>query len=112
MTDKLTNGDYTLLDGKKGLLQCDYTDELMQNALVLLTAKRDEFYPNKDFGSQIARINMEPKDDYLAAYASQALSSLDGVYVKEAYFEDKIAYITMMLNDKERTVAINLENNL
>ncbi len=112
MTDKLINGDYQLNETHTALKQCDYTDELLQDAYILLSAKRGSFYPNKNFGSKIDTINSEPKDEYLRSYAQQALGELDGVYVKSAHFEGSTAVINLILNDKEGTVRIGIENDL
>lgn len=111
MADKIINGDYSLIPNTNELVQCDYTDELFQNAVLLLKAHRGKFYPNKDFGSKITEAQ-EPMAEYLAAYAAQALDTLDGVYVKRVYYEDGIAHFRLMINDIERGVIINLENNL
>lgn len=112
MADRLIDGDYQINDSHDGLVQCDYTDELLQDAYILLNAKRGEFYPNKDFGSKISTIDSEPMDEYLRAFAQQALDRLDGVYVKSAHFDDGTAVINLILNDKEGLVRINIENNL
>ncbi|MBR3148973.1 MAG: hypothetical protein IKF64_02295 [Eubacterium sp.] len=112
MADKLINGDYELADGQYALVECDYTEELLQNAYVLLKSKRGQFYPNKNFGSKIYAIDSEPADEYLRAYAEQALASLDGVYVKSARFENGTAVIRLVLNNKEGLVRINFENNV
>ncbi len=112
MTAKLTNGDYTIGNNSKTLVSCDGAEALVQAAQVLLRTARGRFYPNKDFGSQIASITRAPKSAYLEAYARQALDALDGVYVKEAHFEGSIAEITLVVNDEERLVRMSFDSDL
>ena len=112
MADKLTDGDYTLISGGHGLTQCDYIDELLQNACILLRARRGEFYPDKNFGSRISTIDKNPMNAYLLDYARQALDLVDGVYVKNAEFSDDGAVFDLIINDKERRLLINSEDNL
>lgn len=111
MADKLTNGDYSLIPNTKELEQCDYIDEVLQNAALLLRAHRGKFYPNKDFGSMIAE-SPERATEYITAYASQALDLLDGVYVKSVDIVRNSANIHLIINDTNKGVIINLENNL
>ena len=57
MTNKIIDGDYVKSNGAARLQTVDYIDEVLQNAKIILTAHRGEFYPNKDFGSLISTIN-------------------------------------------------------
>ncbi|MBE6816906.1 MAG: hypothetical protein E7520_04295 [Ruminococcaceae bacterium] len=111
MTDKLINGDYALVPDTKALTQCDYTDELLQNAAILLSAHRGKFYPDKNFGSRIYKAT-QPLEESIAAYAVEALGTLDGVYVKSVSIDGSAAYIRLMINNTEKGVLLNLEHNL
>lgn len=108
MTYKLVNGDYEKAEGSKDLEKCEYIDELLQSISMVLYARRGGFYPNKDFGSSIRTALSEPKAGYIAAYARQALEGIDGVFVKEAEPNPGSVRITLMINDTERRVSINL----
>ncbi|MBE6719350.1 MAG: hypothetical protein E7571_01680 [Ruminococcaceae bacterium] len=113
MTDKLINGDYRIKTGEKALVQCDYTDELFQDAYVLLSARLGKFYPNKNFGSRINELkNEKPLAEYIEAYARQALSELDGVYVKATDVINGAAVFTLKANNTEGQVIIRFGNNL
>lgn len=57
MTNKIIDGDYVKSNGAARLQTVDYIDEVLQNAKIILTARRGKFYPNKDFGSLISTIN-------------------------------------------------------
>lgn len=74
-----------------------------------LRCKRGAFYPNKNFGSLIG--GMLKADEILSA-ARQALAKIDGVFVKDASLEGMTAEISLLINDSERTVKIELEKNL
>ena len=112
MADRLVDGDYTLISGTKKLRQCDYIDEIMQRVYMILSASRERFYPDKDYGLRLPVASDDPYNFYLQAYAQQAVDSLDGVYIKSAA---KLANNSMLfyvvVNDTERTVSIN-ENNI
>ncbi|MBQ7202855.1 MAG: hypothetical protein IJS03_02425 [Eubacterium sp.] len=108
MADKLTNGDYTIVSGEKALEQIDYINELLQNAFVLLKAKRGRFYPNKDFGSLIYSLDTGNPEKYIEAFAQQALDKLDGVFVKSAVVDSQSGaiLINLLINDTQGQVII------
>lgn len=114
MAYRLIDGDYVVPPGQKTPCECDYIDELVQNVQVVLTTKREQFYPNKDFGSYISRTDQAPLEAYLEAAARQAVDHIDGVYIKSVTCETPESDITVVLfaNDTERTVIIRNENNL
>lgn len=112
MTELIENGDYVKCDDKTGLKKTQYTDELLQNIKILLTARRGKFYPNKNFGSHIREITGEPKAEYALNYARQAVSSIDGVYVKSAHIGSAEIVFTLEINDEERQVSVNIDNNI
>ena len=115
MTDRLINGDYAIAPNQKALVSCDYIDELVQNAYILLSAKLGRFYPNKSFGSRINELTslQQPIDEYAEAYARQALAQLDGVYVKSAAVNNSQSVdVIIVANDTERQVNIRFGNNI
>lgn len=112
MAYKLIDGDYAVPAGARTPEECDYIDELVQNAQVVLNTKREKFYPNKDFGSLIYKTNSEPIEAYLEMAARQAVDAIDGVYVKSVTYSNNTATIVLIANDTERTVIIRNEDNV
>jgi hypothetical protein len=108
MALKMVDGDYVKAqDGS--LEEVDYTDELLQNAEVLLNTRRGRFYPNKSFGRRLVGERI-PAEQYALEYARQALASLSGVFVKGAFEENGETVITLLINSEERQVRIKNEN--
>lgn len=111
MTLKLVNGDYVKDDNNK-LEAIEYIDEVLQNATILLNANRGKFYPNKNFGSHIEKINSQPYDEYALAFARQALAVIDGVCVKSANRIGNLLTLDLTINNEERQVTLQLEDNI
>lgn len=86
----------------------DYINSILENCVTALVCPRGEFYPNKDFGSQIKRAKGTMDAEKLLACARQALSEFDGVYVKSAVPNENGADFTVMINEEERQVCILL----
>lgn len=101
MTDKITNGDYILLDNNAGLDSVEYIDEIVQNARILLYTHRGRFYPNKDFGSLLRNDLPSPSDEYALCYARMALEGLDGVFVDSARVDDNTMYVDLSINKRK-----------
>ncbi len=112
MTEKIVNGDYVKNNEKTGLITVEYIEELLQNILIVLNTRRGKFYPDKDFGSNISKINSQPYSDYAAAYARQALDSIDGVFVKNCEVNDNIINFNLIINNEERQVSVKIENDI
>ncbi len=112
MTNKIIDGDYVKSNGAARLQTVDYIDEVLQNAKIILTAHRGEFYPNKDFGSLISTINAQPTAEYALCYATQALGALDGVCVKAATVGENEITFTIAVNGTEGQVGVDFENNI
>ena len=105
MTEKIINGDY--VKNGDGLAEVQYIEELLQNAVLALTAIRGAFYPDKNFGSRLK--NAGEKSEALAAcYARQALSGFDGVYIKSAKINENGYEFAVLVNDEERQVLIKV----
>ena len=62
--------------------------DIMNACKMAIYCKKGNFYPDKDFGSQI--------------------SNLDGVYVKSLDFDDTVLKVNVLINDEERQVKIEL----
>jgi homoaconitase/3-isopropylmalate dehydratase large subunit len=108
----IENGDYVKSDENKDLKNVEYIDEILQNVAIVLNARRGKFYPNKDFGSYIKNIENEPKAEYALNYARQAVSSIDGVYVKSVDIDDKEMIFTMIVNEKEGLVRVKVGDDV
>lgn len=67
-----------------------------------------EFYPNKDYGSQIKRHISSIDKEHLLSYARQAIRNMDGVYVKTVSSDNAGVRFTVMINEEERQVHIPL----
>ncbi len=111
MASKLIDGDYQR-DENGNAVTVEYIDELLQNAFVTLSTRRGRFYPNKNFGSRIKENDALPKDEYIFAYAVEALDKIDGVTVKGVSVENGEAKIKLKVNGLEKEVKVQLENNL
>lgn len=90
----------------------DYINLILEDCVTALVCPRGEFYPNKDFGSHIKRGKGIIDAEKLLAFARQALSEFDGVYVKGAVINDNSADFIVMINDEEGRVSIHFEQNL
>lgn len=103
MTPEISNGDYV----KSGntLKEIDFIDELLQDIALNLKTARGRFYPDKNFGSDIFSLNA--KDEiYAACLARQAVSNINGVYIKSVKIIDKNFEFTVIINNLERKVLI------
>lgn len=112
MAQLIKNGDYVKCDDKSDLKRAEYIDEIMQNVAVVLTARRSKFYPNKEFGSYIRECPAQPRADYALNYARQAVDMIDGVYIKSAEINSNKIIFNVIVNDEERQVSVNIENNI
>lgn len=102
MTYKTSDGSYALEDGK--MVAIDYIEQVLQNATLMLGAKRGGFYPDKNFGSSI-----NPKESLASvlAYARQSVCDLDGVCIKNARLEENKIVFDILINDEGRVIEIN-----
>lgn len=107
MTNKTENGGY-VPDGAAGILQVDYIEELLQNAVLAMKCSRGSFYPDKNYGSLLKNSIKAPAEQYVLAFARQAVECLDGVYVKSAQMNNNIAVLTVLLNNEERQVSLEV----
>ncbi len=112
MTEKLVNGDYVKSKDKSGLENTEFIDEIVQSVVLILTARRGRFYPDKNYGSMVSDIVCEPKDEYALCYARQALDGIDGVFVKKAHRAENGYIFDLIINDEERQVEIRHESDL
>ncbi len=81
----------------------------VQNSVTAIVCPLGKFYPNKDYGSCV--INASDAGMLLAS-ARQAVGSIDGVYVKNVTVSNGTAEFTLVINDEERSVSVDLEQNV
>jgi hypothetical protein len=108
----IENGDYVKDESLAGLKKVEYIDEVLQNVKIILTASRGKFYPNKDFGSYLKKCNDEPRLEYALSYARQAVSSIDGVYIKSLNIDDDEMIFTVTVNENEGEVRVKFGNDI
>lgn len=103
MTPEIINGDY--VKSGNSLKEIEHIDELLQNIALNLNAQRGSFYPDKNFGSHI--FAAKSRDcNYIAALARQAVSNMDGVYIKSVKASGENYEFIVIINDLERQVLI------
>lgn len=103
MTPEIKNGDY--VKNGRVLQEVEHIDALLQDIAILLKAEREGFYPDKNFGSRI--FSSKTKDEaYAASLARQAVSGMNGVYIKTAKIKDGNFEFTVIINNVERQVLI------
>lgn len=82
--------------------------EILSGCVSAFLCPRGEFYPNKNYGSQIMKNKVSADSEKLLAYARQAVSDMDGIFVKSAYLDNLNVVFTVAVNDEERQVSIKL----
>ncbi len=105
MTPEINNGDY--VKSGKTLKEIEYIDELLQNVALNIRTEKGKFYPDKNFGSHIFSAEYKT-DKYIIGLARQAVSSLNGVYIKSVKITDKSFEFTVIVNNLERQVFIKV----
>ena len=84
-------------------------DSVLRSVSMALKCSKDKFYPNKDYGSRL-KYNMGVGE--LIARARCAVEQIDGVYIKSAKLNGNLLEIIVLINDTERSVSINLEQDI
>lgn len=111
MSYRLSGGEYAL-DENGRPVSIEYIEELLQGVLLASTAPRGRFYPDKNYGSRLSEIEREPYEEYARAYISQAVDSIDGVFVKKVIKADGILKVQLLINDSEEEVILNIEQGV
>lgn len=111
MSYKISGGEYALDSGGR-LIKSEYTDSLAQSALLALITQRRRFYPDKSYGSYIHGEGREPLEEYILAFARQALGSFDGVFAKSAQKDGQEIKITLIINGSEKEVILPIEEDI
>lgn len=83
-------------------------NSVLTDCITALVCPAGEFYPNKNYGSQIKRNSGRLDEEKLLCYARQALSNMDGVYVKSASIDNSNAVFKIAVNNEERQVSISI----
>ena len=79
--------------------------DIMNACKMAIYCKKGNFYPDKDFGSQI---RLSKNINEMLSFVRSAVSNLDGVYVKSLDFDDTVISVNVLINDEERQVKIEL----
>lgn len=85
------------------------TDSVLNDCCMALNCPFGNFYPNKNFGSLLAKYN--ELGEVLSA-ARLAVCNMDGVFIKGIEQDWKKTELIIMINDDERRVPITLEKNI
>lgn len=83
-------------------------NSIMQDCVTAIICPRGKYYPNKNYGSHIFECNGSTPCQELLAYARQAVSDISGVYVKGVSVDKDAAVFTLLINNEQRQVSINL----
>lgn len=81
-------------------IESDPYIQCLLNARQIFYTHRGSFYPDKDFGSQMASLR-SPLIPYALAYAAQALSASDGFTIKTAEAQGNNLMLEVCVNGKE-----------
>lgn len=103
MTYKISNGAYDI-DDNGNMMGIDYIEQVLQNAVLMLSARRGKFYPDKNYGSLISKKDCIKS---ILAYARQALYDLDGVIVENARLENDNIIFDISINGERRVIISN-----
>lgn len=106
----LENGDY-VKDENGELKSVEGTGELLQTVRVVLRTHRRRFYPDKSFGRRLLS-SCEPVEQYALEYARQALDGVSAVYVKSAERHGNGVVLTLIINNEERQVTMEIDEIL
>lgn len=82
---------------------------VLTDCVTAFICPRGEFYPDKDYGSQIMKNIVTADIQTLLCYARQAVSEMDGVFVKSAVKEKDNILFNVLINHEEGQVSIPVE---
>ncbi len=85
----------------------DFIDSILCDCVMAVLCPLGEFYPDKDYGSQIKN-SADIDSGILLAYARQAVNKINGVYIKSVKTDNKEAQFDVVINDSERQVSIDI----
>lgn len=75
---------------------------------IAVSCPKGKFYPDKDFGIDIAAQRYSSNTGAVLAYARQAAAKIDGLYIKSAEITDGDIILTVIVNDEEGQVSFKL----
>lgn len=82
---------------------------VLTDCVTAFICPRGEFYPDKDYGSRIIKNVVTADIQTLLCYARQAVSEMDGVFVKSAVKEKDNILFNILINHEEGQVSIPVE---
>lgn len=83
-------------------------ENVLKEVVSTLQTVRGEFYPDKNYGSNLKNINKMPFDFYALTFAKQALYDKKGIYVKSANVKNNTYEFNILFNGEERQVLIDI----
>ncbi|SDN83000.1 hypothetical protein [Acetanaerobacterium elongatum] len=115
MDTLIQNGDFAL-DDRGFLKTVQATDELLQQALLRLTARKGAFALDKELGSELYKLrggNRQRLNDVARGYVKQALLPISGLTVEDvqcAYTAEGAARldVTLRVNDTQSVVSLGI----
>lgn len=83
----------------------EYCDRLLQNAAAAISTKRGEFYPQCDYGCELASAD---KSERALSQARRALKNARGIFPVSACKTQKGWSFSLLVNGVERQVSAEL----
>lgn len=85
------------------------TDSVLNDCRMALYCPFGNFYPNKNFGSLLAKYS---ESGELLSAARLAVCNMDGVFIKGIEQDWKKTELIIMINDDERRLLVSFEENI
>lgn len=98
-------------DMEEHFIEPDLLLRALVNARMQMNTERGSFYPDKDYGSRLSSLQ-RPIMAYALAYAGQALSASDGIFVTCAEQQGGTLVLTLQINDEEGRVNYRIHENV
>lgn len=98
-----------IFNDNKEISAFENVQTVLESCIMAIVCPLGRFYPNKNYGNLLR----SGKDrGALIASARNAVSRLDGVYIKNARIDSGRIIFDVLINDEARSVSINLEQNV
>lgn len=106
----MQNGDY-VLDGHGGFASTSSEEEILQNTLFQLTARKNAFPLLPDLGSHLYRLpNEKPskRQELAKQYIEEALSFSEDLELEHVVWDESEGEVTLFLNSNNQKREISL----
>ena len=98
-------------DTEEEYIEADALIRCLISSRQLLNTGRGRFYPDKNFGSQLALLQ-SPINACAAAYAAQALAESDGIDIVDARQQGNTVVFYLNINGEEGRVNYRIHENV